>query len=403
MGTATIERVKDPAWASPRDEYIRPSYLFSQVVNTAPFLQFGEPPRVRLSEAGDDAFGYLKILAGAAALEEAECDADEWFVDYFAFCLAAHHATVATLVPTDVDTKIRGRLWWRVRSVEALGRMFVCAMRAHRWSISGISTRATELSGVGPVSGHDGELLGVFAGALGAFLRAGAEQRALEAAEAIDAELRRQAGEFAYAYRTPGCELDVLRLAATLTHNAGDLDQGISFWGKTEAHEVWRARFGRLAHENRTPYQGWFAFAADIYKRGLSAEGHRHYPLRAIRALRRSRDFLLPLGPFFDDWGAVIATHPRLSAEERAETVGALLNGCRKIAGQRGYYRALAGFFPALKGSPEAIIRLLPTTAKADWKRAEIRREISVPQGSFESRMKKLIGKSPAPGVRSRT
>jgi hypothetical protein len=33
---------------------------------------------------------------------------EEQLQDYFALCLACHHATVATFVPTDVDTKIRG-------------------------------------------------------------------------------------------------------------------------------------------------------------------------------------------------------------------------------------------------------------------------------------------------------
>jgi hypothetical protein len=36
---------------------------------------------------------------------------------------------------------------------------------------------------------------------------------------------------------------------------------------------------------------------------GLSAEGHRHYPLRRMKALRRAPATLLPLCPFLDDWG----------------------------------------------------------------------------------------------------
>ena len=43
--------------------------------------------------------------------------------------------------------------------------MFDLALQWLTWDISGISTRATELSGVGPVSGHNGEMLGVLAGA----------------------------------------------------------------------------------------------------------------------------------------------------------------------------------------------------------------------------------------------
>jgi len=32
-------------------------------------------------------------------------------IDYFALCLASHFSTVATFVPTDVDSKIRGHCW----------------------------------------------------------------------------------------------------------------------------------------------------------------------------------------------------------------------------------------------------------------------------------------------------
>lgn len=34
-------------------------------------------------------------------------------IDYFSLCLASHFATVATFVPTDVDSKIRGHCWYR--------------------------------------------------------------------------------------------------------------------------------------------------------------------------------------------------------------------------------------------------------------------------------------------------
>jgi hypothetical protein len=97
------------------------------------------------------------------------------------------------------------------------------------------------------------------------------------------------------------------------------------------------------------------------------------------------------LGPFFDDWGAAIATHPGLILQERAEVVEALLNGCRKIAGQRGYFRALHGFFEAFPGRADDVVRLLPAAARGEWKKAETRRALAVPRASFESMMKKMI------------
>ncbi len=75
---------------------------------------------------------------------------------------------------------------------------------------------------------------------------------------------------------------------------------------------------------------------------GLSAEGHRHYPLRPVKALRRSPATLLPLCPFLDDWGAVVA-----KLEENDEVLAALVTGCQKLKGQQGYYRAIAGMYAA--------------------------------------------------------
>ncbi|HBY59114.1 MAG TPA: hypothetical protein DEH78_04790, partial [Solibacterales bacterium] len=345
----------------PRGDYVRPATLVELVRNAAPFLALPRcEPACRLIALD----GYREILSFAEAFDgDSELSDDQWTEDYFAVCLAAHHASVATFVPTDVDSKIRGLLWGDVqRFPEARERMFRLALRALSWPIDGISRRATELAGVGPVSGHDGERLSVLAGALGSFLKGGETALAEEAGAAIERELAREAAEFRYALATPGAELDLLRLAATLTHNAGDLDQGISFWPKGEAFAAARARFGRLAHENSKPFGGAFQAAAQIYQRAMASEGHRNYPLRAVRALRRSPDFLLPLGPFLDDWGAIIATHPGLALEERAETVAALVAGCRKIPGQRGYYRALAGFMNAFPGSVETVVRLLPTS-----------------------------------------
>ena len=363
--------------------YISPASLLELVRNTAPFLSLNSAQHCRPVELGDQPNGYRDVLSAV--------DRVDGVVDYFAFCMAAHHATVATFVPTDVDTKIRGLLWRDTRDRDSLRSMFDFALRSARWSIDGVSRRATEVTDAGPVSGHNGEWLSVAAGALGAFIRISDLEYAARAEDAIDSELRRECIAFRHAIETSGLELDALRLAATLTHNAGDLDQGISFWPKTPRHRAMRECLGRLAHENRTPYDGTFQAAARIYRTALAAEGHRHYPLRTPRSLRRSPDFLLPLGPFFDDWGFTIGSHPDLSDGERAEVLAALVTGCRKIPGQRGYYRAIAGMLSALGGRIEDLVRRLPSTARSEWKNSELRKHIAVPRVSFESMMKKML------------
>lgn len=368
--------------------YVGPATIVEQVRNTAPFL---DVPRIYDSARLIECPGFLDVLARGEALQQADLGEEAMREDYFALCMAAHHATVATFVPTDVDTKIRGLLWRETRHIASLERMFRFAQGATAWSIAGISARATELAGVGPVSGHNGEQLSVLAAALGSFLHVGAHDLAEEAAAAIDAELRREGVEFRHAIRTRGCELDALRIAASLTHNAGDLDQGISFWPTSQQHREWREKFGRLAHENTRAYEGTYQVAARVYKAAMACEGHRHYPLRAIRALRQTPDLLLPLGPFLDDWGAVIARHPSLTEEDRVETLGALLAGSRKIPGQRGYYRAICGMKDTLGAGIEALAKHLPKTARDDWKNPETRKLVSVPRVSFESMMRKML------------
>lgn len=375
---------------------IGPSNLLGLVRNTAPFLfdgsiPFPRPPLKtnRLIEMGGDPFGFLNILDHAQHLEASGNPNTAQREDYFALCIACHHSTVATFCPTDVDAKIRGQLWMQREDPLALRRMLDLTIQAMTWDISRISTRATELSGVGPVSGHNGEMLGVLAGALGCFLRNGDPEYATRAADAIDGELQREAHEYNHVRTMKGRELDLLRLSSSLTHNVGDLDQGISFWSQRDIYQPYRERFHRLAHENSSPYGGTFQVAARLYKNIMSSEGHRHYPLREVRALRRSPDFLLPLGPFFDAWGERIGSHRLLSTDERAEVLGALLSGCKKIAGQVGYFRAVSGLARALGGKLDDTIRHMPASLRHEIANPEVRRHMALKQISFESGMSK--------------
>ncbi|MCX6609535.1 MAG: hypothetical protein NTW74_01655, partial [Acidobacteria bacterium] len=126
--------------------------------------------------------------------------------------------------------------------------------------------------------------------------------------------------------------------------------------------------------------------------RVMSAEGHRHYPLRSIRGLRQSPDLLLPLGPFFDEWGAIVATHPIVNDETRAETLGAIITGSRKIAGQKGYFRAIRGMQEVLGQSRvQALLKKLPNSVRKDYEDAELRKAVAISRESFESSMKKAL------------
>ena len=370
-------------------DYISPSTLVEWVENTAPFL-FVDPTAVgpvRLIELGFE--DILRSVRQGYVWPEAPT---EYIEDYFALCLAAHHGTVATYIPTDVDSKIRGLLWRDNKDPKSHRRMFDFALLAMGWGLDRVSRRYTQVAGLGPVSGHNGEQLSVLMGALQAFLKNQDVEYVERAHAAIDAELRRETIEFSTAMDTKGAELDALRIVASITHNVGDVDQGLSYWPKVEIYDGPRRDFGRLAHENTSPYGGLFSLAAKIYKKVMSPEGHRHYPLRSIKSLRQSPDLLLPLGPFFDEWGRLLGRHPLLNDESRAETLGAMVTGCRKIAGQRGYARAIRGMLDELgQAKIESLLRRLPNSVRKDYEDAELRKAVAVSRESFESSMRKAF------------
>ncbi len=366
-----------------------PNTILDQIRNTAPYLFDGLKPVAGRLVAQP---GFLEIIAAASGLAggAAGLSRSEQLQDYFALCLAAHHATVGTYVPTDVDSKIRGLLWKESRDAGALRPMADLALVAPLWSLDRVSTRWSSVQGSAPVSGHNGEWFSVLAGAHGRFIALSDSEYAGKMAEAIDTELRREAELFALALRTPGLEIETLRLAMLITHNLGDLDQGISFW-ESSGTAASRERFARLAHENSRPYGGRLQWAARLYKDNLAAEGHRHYPLRAVRPLRKSPDLLLPIGPFFDEWGGIVARHPGLDAEERGEVLDALLKGCRKVANQVGYYRAIAGFQETHARNFELAAERMPAASRKELRDPAMRQRIAVPRRSFESALVKKV------------
>ena len=375
------------------DKFIPPATLLDLIWNTAPFLKdrLITPPPGRLHTLADAPEGFLAVLSAAGRLADPALTGEERLLDYFTLCLSAHHATVASYVPTDVDSKIRGLLWKETRDPALLDHMLRTALHMNHWSLKGVSTRWDEVRGSGPVSGHNGEWLSVIAGALGRCLIAGSDHSVETAAAAIEEELEREALAFRVALAEPGQELAAMRLATSITHNLGDLDQAIGFWEEKRLSVPYRERFGRLAHENKDRYQGTFQIAAYLYRQNLASEGHRHYPLREVKALRRSADLLLPLGPFFDEWGGIAGRHPALNDEDRALLLESLVTGCKKVPNQNGYFRAIAGF---QQGAPREFARAssqMPSSAQKQMRDGRFRQMVAVPRASFESMMRKKV------------
>jgi hypothetical protein len=357
------------AWA----QWISPDTLLSQVRNTAPYLEtrMPAPEPGRLIDIGGTSDGFLRILGSWENIRRPDLQHAEQLQDYFALCLSCHHATVASFVPTDVDTKIRGIAWRETSDIEVLKPMLRLALDARDWTQEGITTRS-----VRGVSGLNGEHWSAIAGGLGRMLEQGDRASADEAQAAIEAEIDREQTIFDEAAAERDGELDLLRLAMVLAHNRGDLTQGMGFWKKTPV---------TVPLMEHLSTRGRFAVAVRMYQdTGLSAEGHRHYPLRPVKALRRSAATLLPLCPFLDDWGSVVA-----KLEESDEVLAALVLGCQKLKGQQGYYRAIAGMHAASSSAFDRAASRMANATQRLLRSAEMRKLIDVPRVSFESMMRK--------------
>jgi len=364
--------------------FVAPQTLLNEVQNTAPWLK--KPDGAGTGDVLTRArgpLGFLNILEGVRFYGDAT-------LDYFGLCLACHHATVATFVPTDVDTKIRGLLWRLIKDPAQLDPMIELVEAFCSWDVASVSRRTVSVPDLGIFAGHHGERLSVLVAALGRAIHLGRRDLADRIRNGIAEELTRESRGLT-ALLGARDELEVLRMAAVMTHNAGDIDQSISFWPQSKEHSGAAMDLKRLAHENTRPWNGGFALAARIYKATLAPEGHRNYPLRPIRSLRQSFDFLIETAPFLDDWGQRLATDARLEDADRSEILEALVIGCRKIAGQRGYQRAVAGMVEGLGSRAEGIVSGMSARARSEFKNAELRKATAVPRGSFESSMKSML------------
>ncbi|HET8696520.1 MAG TPA: hypothetical protein VFO94_03490 [Gammaproteobacteria bacterium] len=306
--------------------------------------------------------------------------------------LSAHYATVATFVPTDVDAHIRHHMWMAIddASVFAAARAHVDEAAARDASL--VSARVT----LG-LSGHDGEWFSVRAGALGRALVLGFEDEAAGLAAHIDAELDREERLFAQAIAEGAPARTALALATIVAHNLGDLSRVVEAWPKALAGHPLRERYSRLAHTDAPRHSDSFVLAGALNKELMAHENHRFLALRKPRALRRGRELLLPVGPWFDAWGSLVARTPLLDDAERAEVVAALIELHLGSPRQEGCLRALAGIHQGTRGGLASFLAGLPARIRKEALRGRIRDAIDVRPEVFEARFEKRFRSRVAP------
>jgi hypothetical protein len=380
--------------------FIGPRTLVGLVASAAPYLFDGSDPRSgevegaagpRLSDGLAQRYGWWTALRAVDRLPATPAPTPAERTDYFALCLAAHFASAGTYVPTDVDAKIRHALWFEDVPDDEFERMVELALALASWDVAPVSARLVHVPGHAPVSGHDGERLSVLVGGHLASLARGHLVAAERLAGAIEAELEREAAAFDAAC-APGAPVRTLvDLATTLTHNAGDVVQALGSKSARHVAGPARERWGDLARERAARFRGAYHRAAAVYREIGAPEGHRHYPLRDVKALRHDARLLLPLGPCLDAWGATIGSWPRFGPAEKAAVVCALVAGCRRVPGQQGYQRALVGLAEGLgRGLEEpGLASSYDTATRKGLADAALRKSLAVRRISFESSLEK--------------
>lgn len=342
---------------------ILPTLLIEQVRMAAPFLFSGpepEGPELR----------YLRVLR---AYDGKELNA----LQYYELCLCAHWATAGSFVPTDVDNGIRWKHWQDVQPglVEEQAKL---VLEALTWDYAPVTAK---IAGAGALrlSTHEGTWFSVAAGAYAACLEA---KPALSTVvlEAMTDEASREDR----AYAASGGGIELMKASALVAHNFGDLDRVVDQW-ELKAADPLRLALYDAAKPGSPLYGGRLGRAGLIHQKHMGADNHRHYPLRAAKGLRKSGDLLLPVGPFFDDWGRKVGRHPALAPEDVAEAVRALTDGWVRMHEPAGYARALAGILEVFPGGRRALGKLLPAKDRRMLESGPLKAAIDVPQARFEA------------------
>lgn len=310
---------------------INPETLLGHVENTAPWLFRERQPLTP----------YTSVVLEAKATPRALTH-----YEYFALCLSCHYTSVATFVPTDVDNQIRKNLWSSALPADVLLKMAELVLASLAWDFRPVTARFQQL-GAQYVCGHQGEWFSVAVGAYAAH-RESRPGLAKEVQQQIIEEVRAEASLFA-GLKKARDGIGLLKASTAIAHNLGDLDRVIDQW-ELPPDDYLRKTAYKLGHEQNLVFgslQAELLDAGALNKAFMASENHRHYPLRGPKSLRRSRDFLLPLGPFFDAWGETVARSGLVEEREKIEVAEALLEGFVKLSSPKvplyGYARALSG------------------------------------------------------------
>lgn len=361
---------------------IAPNLLLKDVEVTAPWIFRGEvdstgPRRAFLAKL----VHYKKNLQALKAID---------LTEYFHICLSAHWATAGTFVPTNVDNQIREGLWKHGEVSKHIERMARLTIESWEWDYSQVTNRKSCDPKNGRVmSTHEGTWLSVAIGAYCALKRHQRTGLQQEMADVILAEIEKEE-RLLTELRESRDHVNFLRSTALMAHNFGDLDRVIDQWEMPE-DDPFRLRIYKLGHKLNASYSPILAYAGQVNKAFLSVENHRHMSMRQPKCLRRSHHFLIPVGPFMDQWGRELGSSSLLSLEEKGEIVAALKEGFTRQDQALGYLRAYRGILEALPKGLETLEGVLPYDLVFELRKSKFAQLSAPPQAEFEADFKRRL------------
>lgn len=361
---------------------IAPNILLKHVENTAPWLFQGEidttgPKRAYLAKL----VFYKKNLKALNHID---------LTEYFHLCLAAHWTTAGTFVPTDVDNQIREGLWRHETVGAHLARMTKLTIDSWQWDYEQVTNRKSYNPARGQVmSTHEGTWLSVAIGGYNALIKNKQAQLAQDIADVILAEIDKEE-KLLIELREKRDHINFLRSTALMAHNFGDLDRVMDQWNMN-AEDAFHKRIYKLGHKLNENYSPILVYSGQVSKAFLAQENHRHMSMRQPRALRKSHHFLIPVGPFMDEWGKTLGESKLLSSQEKVEIIAAFLEGFTRQDQAFGYVRAYRGMLHALPEGLESLARDLPIDLYQTLKKSKFATLAEMPREEFEDMYKQKL------------
>ncbi len=361
---------------------IAPNILINHVDNTVPFLFKGEintdgKERAYLSKL----CFYKKNLKALQKINLAE---------YFYLCMSAHFATAGTFVPTNVDNQIREGLWRHGEIGSFIEIMGKITIDSWKWDYSEVTNRKAYNNKTQEVmSTHEGTWLSV---AIGAYCALKIHKRttlASDMQEVILLEIKKEE-ELLLSLRESNDHINYLRACALMAHNFGDLDRVMDQW-KMDPQDSFYKRIYKLGHLKNENYNQIFVISGEINKLVMAIENHRHMSMRAVKNLRLSKNFLIPIGPFMDEWGETLAKSKLLDHEDKAQLILAFLEGHQRQDQAFGYARALHGFLSVFKDEFHELERFIPMEKMKELYESKLWGLAKVNRSTFEREFVKVM------------